>query len=121
MQNITIVCGAGVSSTFLSHRIGAAAVARGLTLAVTASSLAGLGPQAAGDVILLGPHLAAEADAIVTQHPEVRVAVVTEAILRALDGDAALELALGTDQAAATHHADFDSSTATNARSTTHG
>ncbi|MFC4222646.1 hypothetical protein [Lysinibacter cavernae] len=121
MRNITIVCGAGVSSTFLSHRVAAVGIERGLNLAVTASSLVGLRPQAEGDVILLGPHLAAEVHSLREQQPRATVVVLTEAILRALDGEAALALALGEQADSGEASTSLDSSTATEARSSAHG
>ncbi|TQM65751.1 PTS sugar transporter [Klugiella xanthotipulae] len=93
MRNITVVCGAGVSSTFLAHRIEASIRATGDAVRVHVSALSGLAAQCDGDVVLLGPHLSEQRDAVAVTHPLAAVGVVPEDVLRTLDGAAAVALA----------------------------
>jgi len=58
MQSVLIVCGAGASSTFLASRMRSIAKARGLDLAVSASSDSEVRPRLhTTSVLLVGPHL----------------------------------------------------------------
>ena len=63
MHRVLVVCGAGASSTFLAHRIRAAAGRREIDVTVSASSTAGLSERLGSvDVLLVGPHLAQQFD-----------------------------------------------------------
>ncbi|SKA91208.1 PTS system, cellobiose-specific IIB component [Agreia bicolorata] len=63
MHRVLVVCGAGASSTFLAHRIRAAARGREIDVSVSASSTEGLDERIGEiDVLLVGPHLAAQFD-----------------------------------------------------------
>ena len=63
MHRVLVVCGAGASSTFLAHRIRAAARGRDIDVTVSASSTIGLSERLDDiDVLLVGPHLAAQFD-----------------------------------------------------------
>jgi PTS system cellobiose-specific IIB component len=63
MHRVLVVCGAGASSTFLAHRIRAAARRRDIDVSVSASSTAGLAERiGAIDVLLVGSHLATRFD-----------------------------------------------------------
>ena len=95
-MKIVVVCGAGASSTFVAVKLRSAAAARGLTLEVAAGSASQLDSLAGIDVVLVGAHLAAVV-------PELRaragatgtaIAVLPPVSPAALDGAAALELAL---------------------------
>lgn len=95
-MKIVVVCGAGASSTFVAVKLRSAAAARGITLEVAAGSASQLDSLAGIDVVLVGAHL----EAVV---PELRtragatgtaIAVLPPVSPAALDGAAALELAL---------------------------
>jgi PTS system cellobiose-specific IIB component len=61
MDMILVVCGAGASSTFLASRIRAQAALRGLDLTASAGSSIDIDASIVGaQVLLVGPHLAAE-------------------------------------------------------------
>jgi cellobiose PTS system EIIB component len=63
VERVLIVCGAGASSTFLALRIRAVARERGLDLVVEAGTVLDLDERLpATDVLLVGPHLAAQFD-----------------------------------------------------------
>ncbi len=98
VHTILLVCGAGVSSTFLAQRLTQALARRELGCTVTPSSLhaltAGVIVPTAGTVLLLGPHLAVQRAELGNLFRHCRVAVLTEHTLRTLDGDAALDAAL---------------------------
>lgn len=58
-MRILVACGAGASSTFVARRINAAARARNLPYAATATNEVSLADElASSDLVLLGPHLA---------------------------------------------------------------
>lgn len=64
-MRILVVCGAGASSTFVAQRLRRAAHQTGLAWNATAATLASLAVDVdAADVVLVGPHLVAELDAI---------------------------------------------------------
>jgi PTS system cellobiose-specific IIB component len=64
-MKILVVCGAGASSSFVAMRIRRSAQARGIELQVVPTSAAQLEQVAAdADVVLLGAHLAGDADDI---------------------------------------------------------
>jgi PTS system cellobiose-specific IIB component len=66
VKNILVVCGAGASSTFLAHRMRRLIFARRLDLTVQAASQSGLDARLPEfDVLLVGPHLAADFDELV--------------------------------------------------------
>ncbi|MDQ1551285.1 MAG: cellobiose system component [Actinomycetota bacterium] len=61
MDMILVVCGAGASSTFLASRIRALATMRHLDLTASAGSSIDIDASMVGaQVLLVGPHLAAE-------------------------------------------------------------
>lgn len=65
MTSILVVCGAGASSTFLASRIRKLAAERGLPITARAGSTSDLPASLDGAaVILVGPHLVAEFEAI---------------------------------------------------------
>ena len=65
MTSILVVCGAGASSTFLASRIRKLAAERGLPITARAASASELSASLDGAaVILVGPHLEAEFEAI---------------------------------------------------------
>jgi PTS system cellobiose-specific IIB component len=99
---VLVICGAGASSTFVSHWMRAAAAARGQRLVVTASSTSALADDAIGaDVVLVGPHLAGQYDAILAELGglDVSVALLPESVITQRSGDAALDLALAAAEA----------------------
>lgn len=94
---VLVICGAGASSTFVSLWMRAAAAARGHRVIVTASSTSALADDAVGaDVVLVGPHLADQYDAIAEELARIRVAaaLLPESVIRDRAGDAALDIAL---------------------------
>jgi PTS system cellobiose-specific IIB component len=94
---VLVICGAGASSTFVSLWMRAAAAARGHRVIVTASSTSALADDAVGaDVVLVGPHLADQYDAIATDLARSRVvaALLPESVIRGRSGDEALDIAL---------------------------
>jgi cellobiose PTS system EIIB component len=64
-MRILVVCGAGASSTFVAQRVRHAAQARGLDYTAHAGTEASLPIDVdSADVVLVGPHLAAEIERI---------------------------------------------------------
>ncbi|WP_353807375.1 PTS sugar transporter subunit IIB [Agromyces sp. SYSU T00194] len=96
-MRILVVCGAGASSTFVAQRVRRSARDRGLVVQVDA---AGAGRLEQGldevDVVLLGAHVGDLADLVRERAAEasVAVAVMTERVFAARDGEEALDLAL---------------------------
>ncbi len=62
-MKILVVCGAGASSTFVAQRLRRAAAAAGLDWDASAGTQASVATMPA-DLILIGPHLADQADTI---------------------------------------------------------
>jgi PTS system cellobiose-specific IIB component len=57
-MRVLVICGAGASSTFLAHRMRAAAAARGLAPEIRSGAIDSLESQLpANDVVLVGSHL----------------------------------------------------------------
>jgi len=96
MATIVIVCGAGASSTFLAHRMNRAAKASGQNLTARAATMGDyLSRLRAGDVLLVGPQLAADFAQISAQAEgmTVRSALLPETIFSAGSADEALRIA----------------------------
>jgi PTS system cellobiose-specific IIB component len=97
MHRVLVVCGAGASSTFLAHRIRAAARGRDIDVSVSASSTEGIAERLGEiDVLLVGPHLAAQFDDISKLSAEagVRSALLPDTVFGAQGEETALELVL---------------------------
>ncbi|MFJ4037629.1 PTS sugar transporter subunit IIB [Microbacterium sp. NPDC090007] len=64
-MKILVVCGAGASSTFVAQRVRHAALEKGLDLSASAGAWHALPHDLdAGDVVLVGPHLALDVERI---------------------------------------------------------
>jgi PTS system cellobiose-specific IIB component len=99
MHRVLVVCGAGASSTFLAHRIRAAARGRHIDVRVSASSTEGIAERLGEvDVLLVGSHLAAQFDDIskLSAAAGVRSALLPDTVFGAQGEDAALDLVLGS-------------------------
>jgi len=96
-MRIVVVCGAGASSTFVAVKLRNAAAARGVSATVEAGSASQLDSLDGIDVLLVGAHLEASVPALRERAAVVRtaVAVLPPVSPAALDGDRALDLALG--------------------------
>lgn len=98
MRSIVIVCGAGASSTFLAHRMNSRARSEGLAFTAQAATrddyLSCLG---AGDVLLVGPQLAADFAQIRTSAENVHAhaALLPPSIFGANGAEEALRTAAG--------------------------
>lgn len=100
MHRVLVVCGAGASSTFLAHRIRAAARGREIDVRVSASSTEGLAERLGEvDVLLVGPHLAARFDELsqLAETAGARSALLPGTVFGARGEEAALDLVLGSD------------------------
>ncbi|HEY5221951.1 MAG TPA: hypothetical protein VIJ18_02715 [Microbacteriaceae bacterium] len=98
-MRILVVCGAGASSTFVALWVRRAAAARSVSASATASSTAELDTRAVNaDVVLVGPHLAGEFDALAyrTSQAGAVAVLLPEHVVTTRDGDAALDIALAT-------------------------
>lgn len=96
MATIVIVCGAGASSTFLAHRMNRAAKAAGLDSTARAATLDDyVSRLKAGDVLLVGPQLAAHFEEISAraERLNVGVALLPETIFGAGSAETALRIA----------------------------
>jgi PTS system cellobiose-specific IIB component len=99
MHRVLVVCGAGASSTFLAHRIRAAARGRDVDVSVSASSTDGLAERLGEtDVLLVGSHLAAQFEELskLSDAAGVRIALLPDTVFGARGEDAALDLVLGS-------------------------
>ena len=99
MHRVLVVCGAGASSTFLAHRIRAAARGRDIDVTVSASSTIGLSERLDDiDVLLVGPHLAAQFDelSILAQAQGAASALLPDTVFSAGGEDTALDLVLSS-------------------------
>lgn len=97
MHRVLVVCGAGASSTFLAHRIRAVARGREIDITVAASSVDGLAERlGAIDVLLVGPHLAAQFDELskLAEAAGARSALLPHTIFGAQGDEHALDLVL---------------------------
>lgn len=64
-MKILVVCGAGASSTFVAQRVRRAAQDRGLDCTVSAGTARSVPDDLdAADIVLVGPHLAADVEHI---------------------------------------------------------
>jgi PTS system cellobiose-specific IIB component len=101
MRNVLVVCGAGASSTFLAHRIRAAARGRGVELVVAASSLEGVEHRLPDvDVLLVGPHLSSRFDELsrLAQAAGARSLLLPSTVFGAQGDDAVLDLMREIDE-----------------------
>ncbi|MEA9984543.1 PTS sugar transporter subunit IIB [Subtercola sp. RTI3] len=97
MKNILVVCGAGASSTFLAHSMRKAATSRHLEVTITAASQDALVSSLAGiHALLVGPHLAADFEALrdTAALHGVRAALLPETVFSAGGQNSALDLAV---------------------------
>ncbi|MDF2045829.1 MULTISPECIES: PTS sugar transporter [Microbacterium] len=97
-MRILVVCGAGASSTFVAQRVRRAAHERGLDYAASAGTLRSLPIDLDGcDVVLVGPHLAGDLDAIERDAATrgVKVVLLPPDVFADLDGTRALALVQG--------------------------
>ncbi|TQL52776.1 PTS sugar transporter subunit IIB [Subtercola boreus] len=97
MKHILVVCGAGASSTFLAHRMRQAAKARGFETTVKAVSQAAIDSRMPGvDVLLVGPHLAAELSVLtgIAAGYNAPAALLPDTVFGAGGEDVALDIAL---------------------------
>ena len=101
-MRIVVVCGAGASSTFVAVKLRSAARSRGADVVVEPGSAAQLPPLDGVDVLLVGAHLEAAVPGLRERAAETRtaVAVLPPVSPAALDGTAALDLALTAKAAA---------------------
>ncbi|KQX07923.1 MULTISPECIES: PTS sugar transporter subunit IIB [unclassified Leifsonia] len=97
-MKILVVCGAGASSSFVAHRIRRLARERGLEVDVVPTSDSLLEDSAQdASVVLLGAHLASQADAIrirLAVTGDASVVVLPEAAFTDQSGAIALDSAL---------------------------
>ena len=95
-MKIVVVCGAGASSTFVAVKLRNAAAARALQIQVAAGSASQLDSLAGVDVVLVGAHLEAAVPGLRARAAGTgtAVAVLPPVSPAALDGGAALDLAL---------------------------
>jgi PTS system cellobiose-specific IIB component len=76
-MRILVVCGAGASSTFVAQRVRRAAHERGLDHSASAGTARSLPIDLdSADIVLVGPHLAADLDRIRTDAASRGVVVV---------------------------------------------
>ncbi|WGD36729.1 hypothetical protein [Lysinibacter sp. HNR] len=96
MSRVTVVCGAGVSSTFLVQSMTEAMRSRmpKSEYVLSASTILLLRDHGPGDIILLGSHLANQRDIVAREYPLARVVILSERVVRERDGNAALDLVL---------------------------
>ncbi len=97
-MRILVVCGAGASSTFVAQRLRRAAAGAGLDWETSAGT-PGTAADGAQDVLLLGPHLADQADGIRARVRSV-VAVLPVDVFSDHDGTRTLAFTLSTLTAA---------------------
>lgn len=92
-KNILLVCGSGASSGFMAANMRKAAKKKGYPYKIKARSEAELQDYANEiDALMVGPHLAAEFDALKKSVPEnVKVILMKGDYYSILDGDAAVE------------------------------
>lgn len=105
MHRVLVVCGAGASSTFLAHRIRAAARGRDVDVSVSASSTEGIAERLGEiDVLLVGSHLAEQFDDIakLSAAAGVRSALLPDTVFGAQGEQTALDLVLGSSAARTT-------------------
>ncbi|WP_036318814.1 PTS sugar transporter subunit IIB [Microbacterium indicum] len=89
-MRISVVCGAGASSTFVASRLQRASAAAGTPFEARASALSAVDPAA--DAILLGAHLAPEEGRVRAAAPGVPLAVLPADIAADRDGTRALAI-----------------------------
>ena len=108
-MQILIVCGAGVSSTFVAKRIARAADAAGVAVSARPAVFSELAHADEADLVLLGPHLADRLDEASTLLSATPVAVLPEASLRDMSGRSPLDFALSVTAERAVPQADSPS------------
>jgi len=95
-MRITVMCGAGASSTFVAQRLRGAIATRGLDHTAHAAGLSSYPDCLDGtDVLLVGPHLADRMDDVRRDAASrgVHVAMLPDDIFGDRDGERALALA----------------------------
>jgi PTS system cellobiose-specific IIB component len=98
MHRVLVVCGAGASSTFLAHRIRAAARGRDIAVSVSASSTEGIADHLGEiDVLLVGSHLASRFDELskLADAAGARSALLPDTVFGKHGEETALDLVLG--------------------------
>ncbi|QEW02429.1 PTS sugar transporter subunit IIB [Microbacterium lushaniae] len=98
-MRILVICGAGASSTFVAQRVRRAAHEHGLPYSAVAGTTGSLAIDLdSADIVLVGPHLAAERDRIERSAAalDVAVAVLPEDIFSDLTGERTLDLVRAT-------------------------
>ena len=105
-MRITVMCGAGASSTFVAQRLRSAIAARGLSHTARAAGLSSY-PDCLddSDVLLVGPHLADRLDEVRQDAAArgARVAMLPDDIFGDRDGARALALATAAAGSTTTH------------------
>ncbi len=93
-MRITVICGAGASSTFVAMRVKRAAASEGIALSVAPAALADLPAGAEGtDMVLLGAHLPDDAvDRVRLALPDAEVLILPDDIASDRDGARVLSL-----------------------------
>ncbi|RCS61416.1 HPr family phosphocarrier protein [Microbacterium sp. JB110] len=93
-MRITVICGAGASSTFVAMRLKRAAASAGAAMSVAPAALADLPAGAEGtDTVLLGAHLPDDAaDRVRLALPDAEVILLPEDIAADRDGTRVLSL-----------------------------
>lgn len=106
-MKILVVCGAGASSTFVAQRVRRAALDRGLDLTATAGTSRSVPNDLdAADLVLVGPHLALDAERIRAEAApwNALVVLLPDDVFTDLDGTRTL--ALVEDALRSRQHAD---------------
>ena len=94
-MKIILCCGSGASSGFMAQKIKQAAKKRGIDAEVLARGESLLEQYLEGtDIVLIAPHLAAEADEIAKRCEPVPAVVIDRTAYGILDGGAVLDQAL---------------------------
>jgi len=92
-MRILVVCGAGASSTFVAQRLARAASASALDWSTEAGTERTALTAVGVDLVLVGPHLAAQADGIRAALPAAsRVVVLPADAFTDIDGSRTLRL-----------------------------
>lgn len=94
-MRITIVCGAGASSTFVAKRLQRAAEDWGIALTARAGIWGDLTADEDADLILIGSHLSDRLEETAATVAPVPVAVLPDACVRDLTGRATLAFVTG--------------------------
>ena len=96
MTNVMLACSMGMSTNMMAEAMNKAAAARGIEARVWAVPESKTAEHAAeADVILLGPQLSFRLDAMRAQYPGIPMDCIEMRTYGMMDGDAALDQALG--------------------------